>query len=387
MVWEGGIKMIEPAESVIRLIKTERPNEMILNMGPQHPSTHGVCRLVIKLDGETVVKINPVIGYLHRGIEKIAENRTYQQFIPITDRLDYLSSITNNTAYVMAIEELMDINVPERAEYIRVIMLELQRLASHLLFFGTFGADIGAWTVLMYGFRERERVLDLLEMVTGARLTYSYLRVGGVEKDLPTGFVERCRKIMQELPSYFKDYERYFYKNEIVDMRTRGVGVLKAEDAINLGVTGPTLRASGVPYDIRKIDPYSVYDRLKFKVCTEKDGDTLARFKVRVDEMKESVKIVNQALDDLPEGEVRAEVPKIITPPKGEAYSRIESPRGELGMYLVSDGTSKNPYRLKIRSPAFCNLSAFPHFSEGDLIPDVIANFASIDIVLGEIDR
>jgi NADH-quinone oxidoreductase subunit D len=375
-------------EPAVKMIATERPNEMILNMGPQHPSTHGVCRLVIKLDGERAVRINPVIGYLHRGIEKLAENRTYVQFIPLTDRLDYISSMANNTVYALALEELMDIQVPERAEYIRVIMLELQRLASHLLFIATFGADLGAWTVLMYGFRERERVLDLLEMVSGARLLYTYVMFGGVRQDLPEGFVEQCRKTMQTLPSYFdKDYEYYFYKNEIFLERCRGVGKLDAKDAINLGVTGPNLRASGVPYDLRKIDPYSVYDRFDFKVCTEKAGDTLARFKVRMNEIKESVKIINQALDDLPEGEYRAKVPKLLRPPKGEVYTRIESPRGELGIHLVSDGESKNPYRLKIRSPAFCNLSAFPYFAEGDIIPDLVANFASIDIVLGEIDR
>lgn len=374
-------------ESSIKMIETEKPNEMIINMGPQHPSTHGVCRLLIKLDGEKAVKIDPIVGYLHRGTEKLAENRQYVQFIPLTDRLDYLSSITNNMVYAMAVEELMGIQVPERAEYIRVMMLELQRLASHLLFVATFGADLGAWTVLMYGFRERERILDLIEMVTGARLTYSYIWFGGVRRDLPEGFVEKCRETMEILPNFFDDYEHYFYDNEIFLERCRGVGKLEAEDAINLGVTGPILRASGVPYDLRRIDPYSIYDRFDFNVITEKEGDTLARFKVRMNEMKESVKIVTQALDNLPEGEFRVKVPKILRPPAGEVYSRVEGPRGELGIYLVSDGKSKNPYRLKIRSPCFCNLSAFPAFAEGEIIPDVIANFAGIDIVLGDVDR
>jgi NADH-quinone oxidoreductase subunit D len=374
-------------ESCIRAVKTDDPAEMVLNLGPQHPSTHGVARLVMRLKGEKAVRINPVIGYLHRGYEKLAENRTYTQFIPLTDRLDYLSAITNNTVYCQVVEEIMGLDIPERAEYIRVLMLELQRLASHLLFFGTFGADIGAWTVLMYGFRERERILDLLEMVTGARLTYNYVRIGGVRDDLPEGFMEKCAGTMDILPDYFKSYEEYAYENEIFIDRTKGVGVVKAEDAINLGLTGPNLRGSGVPYDIRTIDPYSIYDRMKFKVITHKEGDTLARFKVRIDEMYESVKIINQCLDEIPEGDIRAQVPKVVKPPAGEAYSRVESPRGELGMYLISDGKSQSPYRLRIRSPAFCNLSGFPFLAEGDYIPDVIANFAGIDIVLGEIDR
>jgi NADH-quinone oxidoreductase subunit D len=374
-------------ENCVRAVVTDNPDEMILNLGPQHPSTHGVARLVIRLKGEKAERIEPVIGYLHRGYEKMAENRTYTQFIPLTDRLDYLSAITNNMVYCQAVEHIMDLEIPERAEYIRVIMLELQRLASHLLFFGTFGADIGAWTVLMYGFRERERILDLLEMVTGARLTYNYIRFGGVKEDLPEGFIDKCRETMDLLPDYFKSYEEYAFENEIFIDRCKGVGVVSAEDAINLGLTGPNLRASGVAYDIRRIDPYSIYDRLKFKVCTHKAGDTLARFKVRIDEMYESVKIVNQCLDAIPEGEIRAKVPKVVKPPAGEAYSRVESPRGELAMYLISDGKAQNPFRLRIRSPAFCNLSGFPAFAEGDYIPDVIANFAGIDIVLGEIDR
>ncbi len=374
-------------EAVIKKIKTRNPNEMIINIGPQHPSTHGVARLVTRLDGERAVKIEPVIGYLHRGIEKLAENRNYVQFLPITDRLDYVSSITNNMVYVQAVEEILGIDVPERAEYIRIIMLELQRLASHLLFVGTFGADVGAWTVLMYGFRERERILDLLEMVTGQRLLYTYIWFGGVRYDLPEGFVEQCRKTVDALPSYFDDYEEYFYNNEVFLGRCRGIGILKKKDAINMGVTGPNLRACGVEYDIRKIDPYSIYDRFDFKVCTQKEGDTLARFNVRMAEMRESVKIIQQALDNLPEGDYKANTPKFLKPPQGEVYSRVESPRGELAVHLISDGVNRNPYRLKIRSPAFCNLSAFPAFAEGDIIPDVIVNFASIDIVLGEIDR
>ncbi len=363
------------------------PNEMILNLGPQHPSTHGVCRLVLRTDGEKVLNIEPVIGYLHRGIEKLAENRTYIQFLPLTDRLDYVAAMGNNMPYAMAIEELMEVEVPERGEYIRVIMLELQRLASHLLFIGTFGADLGAWTVLMYGFRERERILDLLEMVSGGRLLYSYIYPGGVRYDLPEGFVEKCRKTLKELPKYFEDYNDYFYSNEIFLKRCEGVGVLKAEDAINLGITGPILRACGPPNDLRKDDPYSIYDQLDFKVITEKEGDTLARFNVRMGEIYESINIVNQALDSLPGGDFRAKVSKVLKPPPGAVYTRTEAPRGELSIYLLSDGESKNPYRLKIRSPSFCNLSAFPFFAEGDIIANVVANFAGIDIVLGDVDR
>jgi len=354
-------------EAVIEKIKTDNPNEMILNIGPQHPSTHGVARLVARLDGERIVKIEPVIGYLHRGIEKLAENRNYVQFLPITDRLDYVSSITNNMAYVQAVEEILGTQIPERAEYIRIIMMELQRLASHLLFVGTFGADIGALSVLMYG---------LLEMVTGQRLLYTYIWFGGVRYDLPEGFVERCKKTIDDLPSYFDDYD--VYNNEIFLGRCKGVGILKKEDAVNMGVTGPNIRACGVEYDIRKIDPYSIYDRFDFKVCTQKDGDTFSRFKVRMDEMRESIKIIRQALENLPEGDYRAKTPKFLKPPQGETYSRIESPRGELAVHLISDGVSKNPYRLKIRSPAFCNLSAFPAFSEGDIIPDVMTSWSAL---------
>ncbi len=374
-------------EAIIEKIKTDNPNEMILNIGPQHPSTHGVARLVARLDGERVVKLEPVIGYLHRGIEKLAENRNYVQFLPLTDRLDYVSSITNNMAYVQAVEEIMGTKIPERAEYIRIIMMELQRIASHLLFVGTFGADVGALSAFMYGFRERERIIDLLEMVTGQRLLYTYIWFGGVRYDLPEGFVEQCKKTIDDLPTYFDDYDEYFYNNEIFLGRCKGVGILKKEDAVNMGVTGPNIRACGVEYDIRKIDPYSIYDRFDFKVCTQKEGDTFSRFKVRMDEMRESIKIIRQALENLPEGDYRAKTPKFLKPPQGEAYSRIESPRGELAVHLISDGVNKNPYRLKIRSPAFCNLSAFPAFSEGDIIPDVMVSFASIDVVLGEIDR
>ncbi len=378
-LWETEVR-VEAAEDG----ETET---MVLNIGPQHPSTHGVARLVTTLSGETVLKVEPVIGYLHRGIEKICENRTYPQIVPITDRLDYISAMANNLGYALAVEELMGIKVPERAEYLRVILAELQRIANHLMFIAAFGADLGAWTVMMYGFREREMVLDLLEQVSGQRLLYNYITIGGLRQDVPQGWEDNVRIFLQELPRRLKDYERYFFNNEIFLRRCRGVGVLEPELAIELGVTGPMLRASGVARDLRRDEPYSVYPKFDFEVVTEQEGDTLARFVIRLKEIYESLHIIEQALDDLPEGEVMAEkVPKVLRPPKGHAYSRIESPKGELAFYVVSDGSPK-PYRVRIRSPAFCNLSAFPHYCTGEIIPDMIINFASIDIVMGEIDR
>ncbi|WP_457555662.1 NADH-quinone oxidoreductase subunit D [Candidatus Pyrohabitans sp.] len=379
-MWETPVEVSPPEDGETEV--------MVLNIGPQHPSTHGVARLVTTLSGETVVKIEPVIGYLHRGVEKIAEMRTYQQFLPLTDRTDYISSITNNLAYVLAVEELLGVRVPERAEYLRVILSELQRIANHLMFIAAFGADLGAWTVMMYGFREREMVLDLMEQVSGQRLLYNFLRIGGLKEDVPPGWEDNLRNFLRVLPERLADYETYFFNNEIFIKRCEGVGVLEPELAIDLGVTGPMLRASGVARDVRRDDPYSIYDRFDFEVVTEEAGDTLARFKVRFREIFESLRIIEQALEDLPEGEVRSpDVPKVIRPPRGEAYSRIEAPKGELAYYVVSDGKSTSPYRLKIRSPAFCNLSAFPHYATGEIIPDMIVNFASVDIVMGEIDR
>jgi NADH-quinone oxidoreductase subunit D len=358
---------------------------LLLNMGPQHPSTHGVLRLVVELEGERVVKATPIIGYLHRGFEKLCENRTYVQVIPLTDRLDYLSSMANNMVFVQAVEELAGIEVPERVQYIRVIMLELQRLASHLLATGTYGQDLGAISALFYTMRDREMVLDLFEMVCGARLTYNYFRIGGVSHDLPPGFSEKTKEVLAYLEERIDEYEVFLTDNEIFCVRSQGVGVLKPEDAVNLGATGPMLRASGVHSDIRTLDPYSIYDRFDFEVVTRKAGDCFARYEVRLYEMRESIRIVRQALDDLPEGEVKFKL-KNVRPPAGEVYSRIESPRGELGMYVVSDG-SANPYRLKIRSPAYSNVSVVPHLVKGVLIPDLVAILGSTDIVLGEIDR
>lgn len=364
----------------------EEKGRMILNIGPQHPSTHGVLRLVAELEGETLVRIQPMIGYLHRGFEKIAENRNFVQVIPLTDRLDYLSSMANNMVYVRAVEELMGIEVPERAEHIRVIMLELQRIASHLVSIGVFGMDLGAISTPMYTFRERELVLDLFEMVSGARLTYNYMRAGGVREDLPGSFKEKAKEALARIKPKVDDYEQFLSGNEIFLMRTKNVGVLKPEDAVNMGATGPVLRGSGVKTDTRITDPYTIYDKFDWEIVTGKDGDCFSRYTVWINEIRQSIKIVEQALDALPEGPYTAKVPKVLRPPAGEVYSRIESPRGELCMHLVSDG-STSPYRLKIRSPAFCNLSLLPHICNGAILQDLIATIATLDPVFGEVDR
>ena len=360
---------------------------MVVNIGPQHPSTHGVLRMVVEVEGERVIKIIPVIGYLHRGIEKIFENRTYIQGIPLTDRLDYLSSMANNMAYCRTVEELLDVEVPERAEYIRIIILELQRIASHLCSIGFYGNDVGVtFTAMMYTFRERERILDLFESLCGARLTYNYVRIGGVSQDLPKGFVEKANETLDVIEKQVDEYEDFFSDNEIFLRRTQGVGVLKAKDAVNLGATGPVLRGSGVKTDTRVTDPYTIYDRFDWEIITGKDGDCFSRYYVWLNEIRQSIGIVRQALKDLPEGEIKAKLPKVLKPEPGEAYGRIESPRGELAFHIISDG-SPNPYRVKIRSPAFCNLSLLPHVAEGWLIADLIAILGSLDPVFGEVDR
>lgn len=364
-------------------LKTE---EIQISMGPQHPSTHGVLRVVLTLDGEIVVDAQPDIGYLHRGIEKLAEKRSYLQFVTLTDRTDYLSSMLNNEVYALAIEKLMGIEVPERAEFIRVIMMELNRIASHLVFVGAFGLDLGASTPFIYAFREREDIVDLFEMTCGARLTYNYIRPGGVARDLPAGFDKKCRAFLKKMPARMDEIDDLFSKNEIVLIRTRGVGCISAEDAVNYGMSGPNLRGSGVPFDVRKDDPYSVYDRLDFKVVTQTSGDCLGRYLVRTGEIRESLKIVEQALDMLPEGEYTAKVPRVLKPPAGEVYTHIESSRGDLGVYLISDG-STNPYRLHWRAPSFINLAALREMMKGWKVADTVAIIGSLDIVLGEVDR
>ncbi|MCF6157011.1 MAG: NADH dehydrogenase (quinone) subunit D [wastewater metagenome] len=384
---------------------------MTINMGPQHPSTHGVLRLLLELDGEKIVKATPHIGFLHRGVEKLAEFRTYHQCIPLTDRLDYVAPFSNNLAYALAVEKLIGIDVPERAQHIRVLLCELTRISSHLLWLATHALDIGAMTVFFYCFRERETIYDLFELVSGARLHTSFIRVGGVAKDLPGGFLEKTRKFVTEFPSRLREYETLLTDNPIWKKRTVGVGVISAEDAIDYGLSGPSLRGSGVNWDMRKSEAYSSYNKYHFTVPVGKNGDVYDRYAVRIEEMRQSNNIVHQAIDILPKGDITAHVPKVtlppkedvetkmeamihhfkliiqgIRPPKGEVYASIEAPKGELGFYIVSDGSSK-PYRLKIRPPSFVNLEALPKMVEGRLLPDVVATIGSLDIVLGEIDR
>jgi NADH-quinone oxidoreductase subunit D len=359
---------------------------MYVNMGPQHPSTHGVLRLLLKLDGEVITDCVPFMGYLHRCHEKIGENRLYTQIVPYTDRLDYLASMSMNFGYVLTVERLLDLKVPERAEYMRVILAELQRIASHLVWLGTFGLDLGNFTIFIYCFREREMVLDLFESVSGQRLNYAFYRIGGMALDFPDSFVSDCRAFLEWFKPRIPEYDALVTDNVLFQKRTQEIGVLSRQAAIEHAASGPMLRGSGINWDLRRNDPYSIYDRFEFDVPVFPQCDTWARFLVRRQEMIESVRIIEQALDRLPAGEVMAKVPKTIKPPAGQAYVRTESPRGELGFYIVSDGTPK-PYRYKVRSPAFVNLSALPAMTKGALVADIVAILGSIDIVLGEVDR
>jgi len=384
---------------------------MTINMGPQHPSTHGVLRLVLELDGEVVVRCTPHIGYLHTGMEKIAESKRYQQVIPITDRMDYLAPLSNNLAYVLAVEKLMGIEVPPRAKVIRVMMTELTRIGSHLVWLGTHAIDIGAMSVFLYAFREREQILDMYEQVAGARMMSSYFRVGGLFADLPERFEETVRSFVTSFPDRLAEYENLLTANPIWIQRTKGVGVIKPEDAVDLGMSGPSLRACGVPWDIRKSHPYSGYEQYSFEISRGTHGDVYDRYLCRIFEMRQSIAIVRQALERLPDGPIAVQDPKVTPPPKpmvkksmealihhfllwsegfrtplGEVYQSIESPRGEFGVYLVSDG-SNIPYRVHFRAPSFVNLQALPRMAEGRLVADVVAIIGSIDIVLGEVDR
>jgi len=365
-------------------LKTE---PFVLNIGPVHPSTHGVFRLRATLDGEVIIDIEPIFGYLHRGVEKLAEQRTYTGFIPLTDRLDYLASMSNNLAYVLAVEKLAGIKVPERAEYLRVIMAELQRIASHLIGVGSFLNDCGAFfTPFLYMFREREKIVDLFEMVSGQRLTYNYMRVGGVSQDIPDEFLPALGKFMKQMPRFLDEYDRLLKENEILLARAKGVGILPRELAISSSASGPVLRGSGVKWDIRKADPYSIYDRFEFDIPTGDVGDCYDRYRVRVEEMWQSLRIIEQAMKQLPPGPIRAEVPHLVRPPAGEAYAHIEAPKGELGFYLVSDN-SIAPYRCHIRVPSLINLTALREMMIGWKIQDAMAIFGSIDICMGEVDR
>jgi NADH-quinone oxidoreductase subunit D len=384
---------------------------MILNMGPQHPSTHGVLRLVVEIDGETIVRIMPDIGYLHTGIEKTTEAKFYQQVVPLTDRIDYLCPMTNNLTYCLAVEKLLGLEIPKRAQWIRVMMNEITRINSHLVWLGTHALDIGAMSVFLYCFREREDVLRLFEMVSGQRMMTSYFRIGGLALDLPLDFLARVKAFADRFPSNVDEYENLLTNNPIWVNRLKGVALITAEDAIALGTTGPTLRASGIDLDLRRDAPYTGYENFKFKVPTATAGDVYARYLVRVQELRESVGIVKQALEGMPEGSIKADAPKVVLPdrenmktqmesliyhfkiitegfavPEGEVYQAVESPRGEMGYYIVSDGTAK-PYRVHMRSPSFANLQALPSMCEGRLIADVVAAIGSIDIVLGDVDR
>ncbi|UCH65520.1 MAG: NADH-quinone oxidoreductase subunit D [Ignavibacterium sp.] len=369
-------------------IKTE---EMVLNMGPQHPSTHGVLRLELVLEGELIRDVIPHIGYLHRCFEKHAEVMTYPQVIPYTDRMDYLASMYNEFGYVVAVERLLEIEVPERVEYIRVIMGELQRIASHLVALGTYGADIGAFTPFLFCFRDREKILNLFEITCGARLLYNYMWVGGLSHDIHPDFVRLTKDFIKEFKPNLKELNDLLTFNQIFVDRTANVGILPPDTAINYGVTGPNLRASGVKWDLRRNDPYSVYHKFDFEIPIGKGekgtvGDCWDRYYMRVLEMYESLKIIEQAIDNIPEGDVTSAIPKRIKPPEGQIYARVENPRGELGYFIISDG-SVNPFRVKVRAPSFVNMEVFGELCKDHLVADVVAILGSIDIVLGEIDR
>jgi NADH-quinone oxidoreductase subunit D len=376
------------AKAPVRVSEPFAPmEELVVNVGPAHPSTHGVFRVLVNIDGEVVTKAEPIIGYLHRGIEKMCENRTYLQILPLTDRLDYVGSMYSNWAYCRAVERLAGIRVPERAEYIRVIVCELQRIASHMMSIGSTGADTGAFTLFVWAFDLRERMVELFEMLCGARLTYNYVRPGGVSADLPEGWVEACRKVVAEAPKTLKEMEDLFFTNVIARGRTRGVGVLSAEDAVAWGASGPVARGSGVLWDLRKHDPYSVYPRFDFDVPVGERGDVYDRARCRVWECHESLRIVSQALDQIEPGPYRAEgLPRLLAPRPGDAYDHIESARGSLGVYIVSDGTPR-PYRVKFRSPAFCNLALLKILAPGHTLSDLVVILGSLDPVAGEVDR
>jgi NADH-quinone oxidoreductase subunit C/D len=390
---------------------SRRQEELLLNMGPQHPSTHGVLRVVLELDGERIVKATPDLGYLHRGVEKLAEGLAYMQVIPHTDRLDYVCAMANNYAYVRAVEKLLGITVPERAEYIRTIVAEMQRIVGHLFWLGTQALDIGAMTVFFWTFREREILLDLFEKLCGARLTLNYYRIGGVDSDFTPDLVQRLKAFLETFPQKVSEYDSLIASNRIWLGRTKNVAVISAEDAINFGLTGPTLRGSGVAYDIRKLEPYGCYHKVDWEVPIGKNGDTYDRYWIRMEEMRQSARIIAQCLDQLPPGPIMADVPQYIPPPKpqvmrdmeslinhfiiftqgfkppkGETYCATEAPKGELGFFIISDG-SPRPYRLKIRSPSFVHMGAFDHMARGYLISDIITIFGTYDIVMGECDR
>jgi NADH-quinone oxidoreductase subunit D len=393
------------------VLEPAQDRTMILNMGPQHPSTHGVLRLLLEIDGETVVRIMPDIGYLHTGIEKTCEAKFYQQVVPLTDRIDYLCPLTNNLCYALAVEKLLGLEIPPKAQWLRVLLNELTRINSHLVWLGTHALDIGAMTVFLYCFREREDVLRMFEMVSGQRMMTSYFRIGGIALEPPLGFFDFVRNFADRFPARVDEYENLLTGNPIWRMRTKGVAKISAEDALALGATGPTLRGSGVDFDLRRDMPYTGYENFKFNVPVGQEGDVYDRYLIRVQELRESIGIVKQAVEGMPEGPIKADAPKVVLPdrekmktqmealiyhfkiitegfsvPAGEVYQGVESPRGEMGYYVVSDGTAK-PYRVHMRAACLANLQTLAKMCEGRLIADVVAAIGSIDIVLGEIDR
>ena len=361
-------------------------NELVLNMGTQHPSTHGVLRVILKLDGEKVRGTECIIGYLHRGVEKIAEHRTYTMFNPYVDRMDYVAAVSNGLGYCEAVEKLLNIEAPPRANYIRVILTELNRMASHMLWLGTHALDIGAITPLFYTFRDREEILKIYEKYCGARLTTHAFRIGGCQYETYDGFEPDVKKFINFVTPKIDEYEELLTTNRIWVERTKGVGILSGPDCIDLGVTGPVLRASGVKWDLRKAKPYAAYSQFQFDIPTGQNGDTYDRYLVRVAEMRQSLRIIRQAVEGIPEGPIMAKVPKVMKPPVGEIYHSIEAPKGELGYFIVSDGSTQ-PYRVRVRPPSFVNLQALDKMVRGQLVADVVAVIGTLDIVLGEVDR
>jgi NADH-quinone oxidoreductase subunit D len=377
---------IDPAATVTDTKTYLDSDELVLNMGPQHPSTHGVLRVILKLDGEKVLGTECVIGYLHRGVEKIAENRTYVQFNPYVDRMDYVAAVSNGLGYCLAVEKLLNTEAPPRAQYIRVILTELNRIASHQLWLGTHALDIGAITPLFYTFRDREEILKIFEKYCGARLTTHAFRIGGTQYETYEGFERDCLDFCDFLLPKIDEYETLLSTNRIWVERTKGVGFISGKDAIALGVTGPVLRASGVRWDLRKAQPYSGYDKFDFEIPIGLNGDTYDRYIVRIQEMRQSVRIIRQAVEGLPTGPIMAKIPKVLKPPVGEVYHSIEAPKGELGYFIVSDGSTQ-PYRIRVRPPSFVNLQALDVMVRGSLVADVVAVIGTLDIVLGEVDR
>jgi NADH-quinone oxidoreductase subunit D len=384
--------MTDPTSSVSHLDLEESKhtfldaNELVINMGPQHPATHGVLRVILRLDGEKVMGLECVIGYLHRGVEKIAENRTYTMFNPYVDRMDYVAAVSNGLGYCEAVEKLLNIEAPPRANYIRVILTELNRIASHQLWLGTHALDIGAMTPLFYTFRDREEILKIFEKYCGARLTTHAFRIGGCQYETYEGFEKDVKKFLAFVAPKIDEYEELLTTNRIWVERTKSVGTISAKDCIALGVTGPVLRASGVKWDLRKAQPYANYKQFEFDIPTGQNGDTYDRYLVRMAEMRQSLRIIQQAVDGIPEGPIMAKVSKVIKPAVGEIYHSIEAPKGELGYYIVSDGSTQ-PYRVRVRPPSFVNLQALDLMCRGQLVADVIAVIGTLDIVLGEVDR